>query len=87
VFAAPSLVQPFKGTKRDTIGILKGARQCQIKNVLPAALRLQKRAQPSLRVPCVVSRSPGATGAGNRVFLTAALNVDLGDRNTWEVSL
>ena len=46
-----ALVQPFKGTKRDTIGILKGAISCQIKSVHPAALRLQKRAQQSFACP------------------------------------
>ena len=82
-FAAPALVQPFKGTKRDTIGILKGAISCQIKSVRPAALRLQKRAQQSLRAPRAVSRSPGATGAGSRVFPTSARNADSGDREAW----
>ena len=61
--------------------------QCQIRNVHPATLRLQKRVQPSSAAPRAVIRLTGATGAGNRAFPTSARNVDLGDREVWEVLL
>src|SRR5271169_3056184 len=64
-FPAPGSVQPFKGFKRDTIGI-RGGPKCQIRNVHPAALRLQKRAQPNSDAHRAVLRSAGATGAVSR---------------------
>jgi hypothetical protein len=78
------LVQPFKGSKRDTIGILGGAK-CQIKSVHPAVLRLQKRAQRNSAAPHADLRSTGVTGAENRASPTPVRNVDLGDHKAWEV--